>query len=597
MNPKFSIGIDLGTTNSALAYREMNEDASVHLLSIPQYVSADTLEEKSLLPSFLYIPTDSEKEHGTYMQNGANDSACVAGSFARDQAASMPTRTVAAAKSWLCYNRVDRHEPILPWEAPEDVQKVSPVEATAHYLRHLVGAWNNAHPEDPFVEQQISLTVPASFDASARDLTRQAARQAGFPDDFILLEEPQAALYAWLHDTGETWRKTLSPGDQLLVCDVGGGTTDFTLIRVEDQEGELQLNRIAVGNHILVGGDNMDLALAHTARTLFEEKGHSIDAWQSVSLWHACRYAKEQLLNDPERDRCPVTILGRGSKLVGGTITIDLLREQVMDVVLNGFLPDCALTDRPKRRVASGFRQIGLPYESDPGISRHLAQFLSLQAEDGVTATRPTHLLFNGGVLKAKALRERIGDITASWFGPDQAPKLLEGNEDLDHAVARGAAEYGYLKESGGVRIRGGTARAYYVGIETAGLAIPGQVRPLHALCVVPHGMEEGTSAPVPDSEMGLVIGEAAQFRFFSSSIRKGDQPGDLLTAWSEEEIQETDPLEATLESAQASEDGMVPVSLESRVTELGVLELWCNSAVSDEHWKLEFSVRDEDAT
>jgi molecular chaperone DnaK (HSP70) len=596
---KYAIGIDLGTTNSVVAYTalEPNEGArKVELLPIPQIVAAATVEQRSMLPSFFYIAPEAEGKTGAYDLPWASKRDFAVGEFSRKQAADAPTRTVAAAKSWLAHSRVDRHEPILPWGAPDDVKKISPVEASRRYLEHIAAAWNATFPDAPISKQRVVLTVPASFDASARDLTREAALAAGLPEDFVLLEEPQAALYAWLADMGENWRKNLKENDTLLVCDIGGGTTDFTLIQVASEEGDLVLKRIAVGNHTLVGGDNMDLTLAHLAQTAFAEKGVQVDAWQSVALWHACRAAKETLLSASGPKTHPVTVLGRGSKLIGGTISVDLNRDEISATLLDGFFPKCEITTQPAKRRASGFREIGLPFETDAAITRHLAYFLSQQkadVSDGSDTARPTHVLFNGGVLKATALRDRLMEVIGSWFD-DAPPQVLEGNHDLDFAVARGAAYYGAIKDGKGMRIRSGTARSYYVGIETAGLAIPGAPRPLRALCVVPFGMEEGTEAKVPSDEICVVVGEPAQFRFFSSAMRKTDKPGEVLSRWSEEEVSETDPLEATLPSAKNSEDGFVPVHFESRITELGVLELWCVSAVSDERWKLEFSVREE---
>jgi len=595
-SPVYSIGIDLGTTNSALAFVNLNdENAAVNVLDIPQMITATSSENRKLLPSFLYIPTDAEKESGTLRLTGAKTNQGVVGHFARSQSADVPTRTIAAAKSWLCHSRVDRHQAILPWNAPAEVHKMSPVTATTLYLQHLVAAWNEQHPEAPFIHQDVTLTVPASFDASARDLTREAAAQAGFPKNFTLIEEPQAALYAWLADRGDHWRKDLRVGDLILVCDVGGGTTDFTLISVREQKGDLELSRLAVGNHILVGGDNMDLALAFAAQNMFKEKGHDLDAWQSVSLWHACRAAKEALLAPDGPDSHPVTILGRGSRVIGGSLSVDLNRDLVQQILGEGFFPTCTLIDKPVRRAASGFKQLGLAYESDTAITRHLAKFLSDHAGENELSAKPTRILFNGGVFKSSALKERILSAFDTWFTETDSPAVLAGDEDLDYAVARGAAFYGHIKHGGGVRIRGGTARAYYIGIETAGLAVPGAQRPMHAICVVPHGMEEGTSLSVPGEEIGLVVGEPVHFRFFSSASRTTDVPGHVLTSWREDELEETDSLEAALAAAENADGGYVPVKIETSVTELGTLELWCASTVSDERWKLEFSVRDQD--
>lgn len=593
MSARYALGIDLGTTNSALAYTALDGDrATVELLPVPQVVAPSTVEARELLPSFLYRLTEGEREAGGFDPPGQQGAGDVVGVVARDRAADHPERTVAAAKSWLCNSRVDRRAPILPWGAPDEVGKRSPVEAARRYLEHLREAWQAAFPEAPFAEQAVTLTVPASFDAGARDLTREAALLAGYPEDLVLLEEPQAALYAWLAAMGDLWRRRLKVGDSLLVCDVGGGTSDFTLIGVEEKDGELQLSRKAVGRHILVGGDNMDLALAHLARERFAERGVRADAWQSVALWHACRAAKERLLGDESLEAVPVTLLGRGRKVIGGSVSIELSRDEVLACLVDGFFPLCAADERPARRASSGLREIGLPYESDAAITRHLAAFLGLHAGDAGTGG-PSHVLFNGGVFKASAFQRRLMEALGSWRG-GQAPALLEGRHDLDYAVARGAAFYGHAKRQGGVRIRGGIPRTYYVGIETSGPAVPGAPRPLRALCVAPRGMEEGASTDVPGLAFELAVGEPAHFRFFSSTVREGDRPGAMIDAWEEGEIEETDSLEARLPASEAYAEDYVPVRVETRVTELGVLELWCVSTVSDERWKLEFSVRQD---
>jgi hypothetical protein len=602
MPPVYCIGIDLGTTNSVLAYAPLpdashSSDAApaIGVLLVPQFVAAGTIESQEMLPSFCYLAAPEEAANGAFNFPGGPNRDFVVGSLARTQSADVPTRTIVAAKSWLAYSKVDRRQPILPWNAPAEVHKISPVEASQRYLEHLAGSWNGAFPDAPIDQQMVVLTVPASFDASARDLTRHAALAAGLPQETILLEEPQAALYAWLADRGNAWRKQLKVGDHLLVCDVGGGTSDFTLIAVTEENGELGLRRVAVGNHTLVGGDNMDLALAHFATIAFGEKGVVLDPWQSVSLWHACRAAKESLLSESGPTKHPVTVLGRGSRLIGGTISIDLEKPAVKQLLIDGFFPECAPDAAPARRRASGFRQIGLPFESDAAITRHLAAFLSSQtsAESG-GAIRPTHLLFNGGVFKASAFRDQLTRVVGGWFG-DRAPKVLEGNPaDLDFAVARGAAYYGQAKRGAGVRIRGGAPRSYYVGIETAGLAIPGAMRPLKALCVVPFGMEEGAEADVPGEEIGLLVGEPATFRFFSSTARKADTFGDAIDYRDNGDLEETDSLEANLPRPENVVDEYVPVKFHSKINELGVFELWCVSTIADEKWKLEFSVRED---
>jgi hypothetical protein len=606
---QFILGFDLGTTNSVLAYAPLDaEHPQVELLALPQLVAAGTIEPRTMLPSFTYLANPSEASGGALDVPWASGRDYAVGEYARRQGAEVPDRTVGAAKSWLAYSRVDRHQPILPWGAPASVAKTSPVAASQRYLEHIVAAWEQSHPEAPVAEQIVVLTVPASFDAAARDLTREAALAAGLPPDFVLLEEPQAAVYAWLADRGENWRKALKLGDTLLVCDVGGGTTDLTLVTVAEEGGELVLRRMAVGNHLLVGGDNMDLALAHFVAGRFAEKGTKLDPWQSVALWHSCRNAKETLLAEGAgKDKFPISVLGRGSRLIGGTVTTDVDRASVEQLLIDGFFPHCKLSDRPVRRVAAGFRELGLPYEADTSITRHLAAFLQAHGPTADEPVRPTHVLFNGGVFKADVLRQRLLNVLGEWFEGGEGdspvfadtktgtvPQMLEGRHDLDHAVARGAAYYGWAKHRGGVRIRGGTARGYYVGIETAGLAVPGAPRPLRALCVVPIGMEEGSETDVPSDEIGLIVGEPAQFRFFSSSIRKADRPGELLYSWSADELEETDSLEATLPAAEGIAGDYVPVRFRSRITELGVLELWCACTNDSGRWKLEFSVREE---
>ena len=594
MPAQYILGIDLGTTNSGLAYLPLDaEHAEVKLLQIPQLVAPSTVESRGLLPSFLYLGAKAEASSKAYDLPWASGRDFAVGEFARRQSADLPDRTVGAAKSWLGHSRVDRHQAILPWGASDEVPKVSPVTASRRYLEHLISAWSQAHPEAPIGDQQVVLTVPASFDASARELTREAALAAGLPDSLVLLEEPQAALYAWLATQGERWRKLLKVGETLLVCDVGGGTTDLSLIGVEADGGDLVLQRIAVGSHLLVGGDNMDLLLAHHVAGLFAKKGVQLDPWQSVSLWHSCRAAKEALLSPEGPKKYPISVLGRSSKLIGGTVTVEVERAAVADLLTQGFLPACAINDQPQRPRMSGFQELGLPYEADTAVTRHVAAFLRSHGSED-QPVRPTHVLFNGGVFKADLFRSQLMTVLQGWFPGQEAPQILAGDHDLDHAVSRGAAYYGWVKQSGGMRIRGGTARSYYVGIETAGLAIPGAPRPLRALCVVPFGMEEGTELDVPSDPIGLIVGQPAQFRFFSSSVRKDDQPGSRLTAWTAEDLSETDSLQMTLPKDDAEDDHYVPVTFQTRITELGVLELWCVSTRGTGRWKLEFSVRED---
>ena len=594
MTAKYVLGIDLGTTNSVLSYAALEaEAAEVKLLEIPQLVASGTIESRTALPSFAYLAPEQGGSGGALDLPWTERRTFAVGEYARGRAAEAPDRTVGAAKSWLCHQRVDRREPILPWNAPAGVGKISPVDASQRYLEHLVAAWENAFPDARLADQRVVLTVPASFDAAARELTREAALAAGLPRDFVLLEEPQAALYAWLATTGDRWRKMLKVGETVLVCDIGGGTTDLTLVRVTEDAGVLALERVAVGNHLLVGGDNMDLTLAHVVAAEFEKQSTKLNPWQSVSLWHSCRAAKESLLADDGSEKQSISVLGRGSKLIGGAVSVEVERRAVANLLVDGFLPECSSADRPRKQRSSGFQEIGLPFESDPAITRHLAAFLAAHGEPGEGSNFPDHVLFNGGVFKSTVFRARLLEVMRQWCEDGDQTDPLEGVHDLDHAVSRGAAYYGWAKDRGGVRIRGGVAQSYYVGIETAGLAIPGAPRPLRALCVVPFGMEEGTECDVPSGEVGLVLGEPMQFRFFSSPVRKNDRPGDVLDSWDEAELVETVPLEATLPADENVEDAYVPVTFQSRVTELGMLELWCVATTAPEQWKLEFSVRE----
>ncbi len=595
---KYSIGIDLGTTNCVVGYAELtSEKPAIELLRITQITAPSSTEAQFSLPSFLYIPTEQESASGAFAIPDSPDYPTVNGSYARSISAEKPERTIVGAKSWLCHTGVDRHAPLLPWGSEETI-KFSPVAASKFLLRQLVDAWQNAFPEAALEEQLVTLTVPASFDMAARELTREAALAAGLPTDFILLEEPQAAVYHWLEKAGESWRKAVREGDCLLVCDVGGGTTDLTLVRAEQEQGELVLRRLAVGNHLLVGGDNMDLALAHFVAQKFAEKGTKLNPWQSISLWHACRRAKESLLSLSGNETETVSVLGRGSKLIGGTVSVEVSRQEVQDLLVEGFLPLCAADAAPHREPHSGFQELGLPFESDSAITRHIAAFLS---SNDIATNAPLQLLLNGGVFKSPALQQRLCEAVAQLrsSGGEHAPAPVLGTpDDLDFAVARGAAYYGWTKQNGGVRIRGGTARSYYVGVESSGLAIPGMPRPLQAICVVPFGMEEGSELDVPGREIGLVVGREAKFRFFAAAGRKEDKVGTVLRDWDEDELVETAPMELTLDVTQEPQDGahegFVPVRFHSRVSELGVFELWCKSSRDAQQWKLEFNVREE---
>ena len=592
---RYSIGIDLGTTNCAIAYTETGDAPSVHVELIPQLTGANEISASALLPSFLYIPGERDFPPGETALPWDSHPRFVTGQLAQRRGAEVSSRLVSSAKSWLSWSAVDRTAALLPLHAPEGVQPVSPVEASAQYLSHLRAAWDHLHPDAPFAEQEVLVTVPASFDAIARELTARAAEMAGCRN-LTMIEEPQAAFYAWI-ERHDDWRERIHQGDLVLVVDIGGGTTDFSLISVMAQAGQLKLERVAVGDHILLGGDNIDLALAHAVAAALSANGTRLDKFQMQNLWNQCRLAKEKLLDPASTaDEVPVTLLGKGSSLIGGTIKSTLRRSQ-LEEVLQGFLPACAPDEVPLQQKKAGLQEMGLPYASDPAVTRHLARFLNQQASSSEGGVRrgpsgfacPTHVLFNGGVMHAPFVRKRILAVLNGWlsregFGPVEP---LSG-EDLMQAVARGAAYYGAARTGKGVRIRGGIPRSYYVGIETAMPAVPGIRAPLKALAVAQFGMDEGTSVRIPNREFGLIVGEPAEFRFFCSARRKDDAPGTLIEDV-DDELQELSPVEVRLPSDQGS--GLIPVSFETVITETGMLELWSVSR-DGRRWKLEFNVR-----
>nr|WP_205194470.1 Hsp70 family protein [Burkholderia sp. Ap-962] len=580
--------------------------AAQQVLPIAQLSSPGAVASPELLPSFLYLPHEGELAAGDLSLPWTASRDYAVGEMARSRGAGTPIRLVSSAKSWLCHPGVDRRAAILPNDAPPEVARVSPLEASVRYLNHLREAWDHAHPDAPFAAQDVTVTIPASFDPAARELTAEAAQAAGYTR-MTLLEEPQAALYSWIQKSGGGWRKDVKVGDIILVVDVGGGTTDLSLIAVVEREGNLELHRVAVGEHILLGGDNMDLALAHVVARKLAAQGTQADPWQLRALTYACRGAKETLLSDRSVETVPLVVPSRGAKLIGGSIRTELTRAELTQILLEGFFPQVEASERPAVRTRAGLTQLGLPYAQDAGITRHLAAFLGKQvgalAEfDGLPAAahhpgasflHPTAVLFNGGVFKSELLTERILAILNGWLAADgAAPARLLGGADLDLAVARGAAYYGYVKRGRGVRIRGGTARAYYVAIESAMPAIPGMEPPISALCVAPFGMEEGSDAALPEQEFGLVVGEPVQFRFFGSSVRRQDQVGDMLDYWSPEELQELEAIQATLPADGRTPGEVVAVRLHARVTEAGTLELEAVPRGSEARWKVEFDVR-----
>ncbi|MDX2175677.1 MAG: Hsp70 family protein [Candidatus Sumerlaeia bacterium] len=611
-NARYVVGIDLGTSNSALAYAPMPGDGSalelpkVELLKVDQVAAPGSVEARELLPSVLYVRGEAELPEGALQLPWRADPGYCVGAFAREQGARIASRMIHSAKSWLSHSGVDRQARFLPFQSREEDAKRSPVEVSTALLEHFRAAWNHRMAQGDastdLAEQDIVLCVPASFDAAARSLTMEAATAAGLRH-VSLLEEPQAAFHSWIERAGEDWRKRVRVGDIVLVVDVGGGTTDFSLIAVSDAGGELELRRLAVGEHILLGGDNMDLALAYgVAANLEAERGRKLDPAQMAALVQQCRQGKEALLADPSLAAHPIAILGKGSSVVGGTIRTELRREGLEQMLVDGFFPRCALGDRPARAARAGFREAGLPYASDPAVTLHLARFLGQQHEaarelfPGLAdkgALLPTAILFNGGVFKAQPLQQRVLEVVASWCQGvgQEPPRVLEGAE-LDLAVSRGAAYLGLAKRGKGVRIRGGSPRAYYIGIESAAPAVPGMKAPLKAMCVVPYGMEEGTSATIDGREADLCVwtGEPAAFRFLSSTTRRHDAPGSL-TDVDAEQFEEHQAIETTL-PAKGGEPRPAEVDLRAELTEIGVLNLSCVERGDDHEYRLEFNVR-----
>ncbi len=611
MKARFSLGIDLGTSNCAMALTDLETDRT-EVLPIAQILAANELGDRLTLASALYLPHPEEFRSGSFPLPWDDiGEPGIVGQFARDRGALVPDRLVTSAKSWLSNPHIDPKQRTLPWRSDSAEEKLSPFEVSRRYLQHLKNAF--LHSVDAqgrlrdLGECQIVVTVPASFDEVARSLTAEAAEAAGL-GNVTLLEEPQAAFYAWTARAGRQWRDAVAPGDIILVCDVGGGTADFSLIAVTDVGGNLELERISVGEHILLGGDNMDLALAYTLQARLEAEGKSLDAWQFLALVHAASRAKITLFEDNTLPEVPIAVPSRGSSLFAKTIATTLDRASLSQVILDGFFAQTALEDLPREARRTGLQEFGLPYATDPVISKHLARFLTrslqnVKASDKLDALvgpravgealMPTAVLFNGGVFKAEPIRARVLDLLASW-NDGQAVRALEGFQP-DLAVAQGAAIYGQHRATGkGMRIKAGTSRSYYIGLDASMPAIPGFRPPVKALCVVPQGMQEGTDLLIEDRTFGLVTGQAAEFRFFSSAVRSGDAPGQMLSD-AERELEETSLLEVELPALPDAPAGqVVPVRIEAVVTELGTLELWMKHTNSDRRWKIEFQVRTE---
>jgi len=609
---RYLVGIDLGTTNIAVAYVDTASRVAggpkIHTFAIPQVVAAAQLQDQPLLPSFLYLPGPHDLAPGSIDLPWKKNPVDTVGLFARNHGAKVPGRQVSSAKSWLSHPGVDRSAPLLPWAAPPDVPRLSPLEVSAKYLKHIVEAWNaapNRKHEDRLEVQTVVVTVPASFDDVARNLTAEAAKQAGLKH-VTLLEEPQAAFYAWLGTHTPEEAGKLKPGMRCLVVDVGGGTSDFSLIRAGEEKGELTFVRDAVGDHLLLGGDNMDLALAKVVETKLP--GGRLDAAQFGALVQACRAAKEALLVASPPPSFPVTVMGKGRLVVGGTVSVNITPDDVKKAIFDGFFPAVPFDAEPTRGARVGLQEMGLPYVSDPAVSKHLAAFVrqhihDFEKDNPSASTTVDAILFNGGVFQPEVLRERVIEVMRPWFDPLPHPPpgrgragrgwepLVLTSPSLDLAVSWGAAYFAWLRHSGGKRIGGGIPRSYYVAIETD---TPG--RGIHAhsipvLCVVPRRMQEGEEVHMPKPELELALGQPILFPLYTSTVRGDDNPGQVLRLPPESLLQ-LPPLHTILRGGKRAGAKRVPVTLAARCTEIGTLELYCESKEGN-RWRLEFNVRD----
>lgn len=587
--PRYLVGIDLGTTNSALAYVDLQRKPSagktpIETFAIPQLVAPAEMKSRPLLPSFLYLPGPHDLPPGSTALPWDKKRAFAVGEFARNAGGRVPGRLVTSAKSWLCHAGVDRTAPLVPWNAPPDVARISPVEASARYLRHMVESWNHEHPQQPLQKQSVVLTVPASFDDVARNLTVEAAHKAGL-ENLTLLEEPQAAFYCWLALHSHQEAGQLKPGARCLVVDVGGGTSDFSLIQAVEQQGLLGFVRQAVGDHLLLGGDNMDLALAKFVETKLPGAGR-LDAVQYGMLTQACRLGKETLLGPNPPVSFTVTVMGRGRQVIGGALHTPITAADVRQTIFEGFLPQSAREAEPQRGARAGLHEMGLPYVSDPAITRHLAAFLRRHADGGNDA--PDAILFNGGVFQPLALRERLLEVMRHWYGAAWQPLVLT-NPSLDLAVAWGAAHYAWLRHTGGKRIGGGIARSYYIAVEGAE---GNKDTKLTVICVVPQHLEEGQEIVLDKPELELALGQPVTFPLFTSTVRGDDKAGQVLTV-NPEQLLQLPPLHTILRGGKRAGVKRVPVTLAARSTEIGTLELFCVAKEGNNRWRLEFNVRD----
>ncbi|MFH2067815.1 MAG: Hsp70 family protein [Pseudomonadota bacterium] len=597
---KYIIGIDLGTTNSAVSFvdlesQEKGEAKNIHLFPVPQLVGPGEWKTHTVLPSFLYIPGAYDISDTAVSIPWESEVTRFAGVFARDHGVKVPARLVASAKSWLCHGDVDRRAGILPWGSGEDVRKVSPVEATSAYLNHIKKAWNVRFGDDEerYLENQmIILTVPASFDEVARDLTLEASRMAGL-HHVTLIEEPLAAFYSWLIQHETNWDRFVKPDELILICDVGGGTTDFTLIYLREMEGSPRFERIAVGDHLILGGDNIDLALAHHVETASGRKKLSLNQDRWKALCHQCRQAKENIFNN-KTDSERITIMGEGRSLIAGTLSAELHRKDLEKIVLEGFFPLVEKQTGRSVEKRKGITEFGLPYEQEPAITRHIGQFLERHAEDVKSilgrAPIPDLILFNGGSLKSGVIQERIRQAIRHWFGLDDpsVPRILE-NPDPDLAVALGASYYGLVKTGKGVRVGSGSPRGYYLGVATQ----EGGGKK-NAVCLVERGLDEGSHIELSDRQFEVLTNQPVTFDVYSSSYRSGDKKGDIVEV--DDSFSTLPPIQTIVQFGKKGVKTTLPVTIEAHYTEIGTLALWCSSQVSKHRWRLQFQLRTHDA-
>lgn len=587
---QYIAGIDLGTTNIVVSYIPLSdineENKNIELFGIKQEQAKGAIESFDVMPSFIF---QRLKEKPVFEW----ETDYIIGQYARERGEEVPDRLVSSAKSWLCNSKVNRQNEILPWEAPETAKKISPVDAVAMFLKHIQNTWDQQFPKQKLKNQKVIITIPASFDAAARDLTIEAAKRASI-ENVTLLEEPQAAFYAWIDQKSNPWRKQVKKGELILVVDVGGGTTDFSLIKTEEKSGDLMLERVAVGNHILLGGDNMDLTLAYIACQKLIEQNKKVSQWQTMQLRHQCRKAKEILLADPSKKSVPVVVSGRGKSVIGGALKTTIDREDIEKTLVEGFFPDCDIDTKTNKQTSSGIKELDLMYSSDPAITRHLAEFLYNQGDSDSGPVYPNAVLFNGGVFKSDIFRNKLVSAINSWCksASKEEIKVLEGFE-LSEAVAKGAVCFGITREGKGIRIRGGVSQSYYLGIESAMPAVPGFSPPMKALCIASQGTEEGTTKDIPERYFSILTGQQAKFKLFRSNCRREDEFAQIIEDI-DDTFEDTNPLEIKLPVPKGKQEGeVVEVSLQISITEVGTLEVYCIEKDGENRWKLEFNVRD----